>query len=78
MKTKLKLNDLKITSFVTELKQNETQTVNGGYGSGLSVNCSPYISILNILCAAEDKIQSEGCGGGIQPRIYDSVEGYLC
>ncbi len=30
MKTKLKLNDLKVTSFVTELKQNEVLTVKGG------------------------------------------------
>ncbi len=30
MKTKLKLNDLKVTSFVTELKQNEKATVKGG------------------------------------------------
>ncbi len=30
MKTKLKLNDLKVTSFVTELNQNEVLTVKGG------------------------------------------------
>ncbi len=30
MKTKLKLNDLKVTSFVTALENNEKLTVNGG------------------------------------------------
>ncbi len=39
MKTKLKLNDLKITSFVTELNTKEKKTVNAGDGKSSPLAC---------------------------------------
>jgi hypothetical protein len=42
MKTKkLKLNDLQVKSFITELESKQEKTVKGG--SGMSINCSPYL-----------------------------------
>ncbi len=58
MKTKLKLNDLKITSFVTELKQNETLTVQGGIvtpnGNPIDLVGNGYDSLIIRVCEFEE------------------------
>ncbi len=47
MKTKLKLKDLKVTSFVTALESNETLTVKGGAQTAdvQSEICTPNIRL---------------------------------
>jgi len=40
---KLRLNDLKVKSFVTELKSNEAKTVQGGSGNSLNPVCMSQV-----------------------------------
>ncbi len=56
MINKLKLNDLKVTSFVTDLSSTERQTINGGAGltppgaPSADAGCSLKCTQLNVNC----------------------------